>query len=65
LQAKGLRHSTNDMSGIEPVRPSQARAMNRAFSAGCCFGHQPRALPWADMKDAFGVAKQQIYQESQ
>jgi hypothetical protein len=31
--------------------------MNRAFSARCGFGHQPRALPWADMKDAFGVAK--------
>src|SRR4051812_23203939 len=29
--------------------------MNRAFSAPCVLRHEPRALPWAGMKDAFGV----------
>src|SRR4051812_29239793 len=28
--------------------------MNRAFSAPCVLRHEPRALPWAGMKDAFG-----------
>jgi hypothetical protein len=31
------------------------RTMIRAFSAHNCTVHKPRAMPWADMSNAFGV----------
>jgi hypothetical protein len=47
------RRRVTAIGGIERGGP-----MTRAFSAQYGFGgHEPRALPWAGMSDAFGVSQ--------
>ena len=65
VQANGLFHTSPGQrpgfiarfvaAGQRPA--SSPMRMSRAFSAPDGFwGHEPRALPWAGMSDAFGVS---------
>ena len=65
LQANGLFHTSPRQRpgfiarfALAGQRPASCQArMSRAFSAPDGFwGHEPRALPWADMSDALGVS---------
>ena len=65
VQANGLFHTSPGQRlgfiarfSVAGQRPASFQMrMNRAFSApGGFWGHDPRALPWAGMNDAFGVS---------